>query len=178
MAATKDSGSASPGVLKTRLFKAAKSGDVRVLRDVLDAGVDVDGLDGNKWTALHEACRWGQLEAVEVLLAAGADPNMPHPQLGYSPMFVATFEKGHTEIVRALLRGGAAPSLASPHGWCSSTAAPDLLPSWPPHRHACTPSAAREAPPLRRLRRTDARLRVRRRVVRRYYVESTASRPG
>lgn len=105
----------SPGVLKKRFFHAAKSGDVKALGDVLDAGLDVHCLSANKWTALHEACRYGQLEAVSVLLAAGADPNVPHPQLGYTPMFVATFDQGHTEIVRALLRGEAAPSLASPH---------------------------------------------------------------
>ena len=82
MAATKGSDSATPGALKTKLFKAAKSGDVKVLRKVLDAGVHVDGLNGNNWAALHEACCYGQLAAVEALLAAGADPNIPHSQNG------------------------------------------------------------------------------------------------
>jgi hypothetical protein len=107
----------SPGVHKKKFFNAAKSGDVAALRAALDAGMDVHALDGNKWTALHEACRYGQLEAVKVLLAAGADPNLPHPQNGFTPMVVATFEKGHTEIVRALLQGGAAPSLQDQYGW-------------------------------------------------------------
>jgi hypothetical protein len=107
----------SPGVLKKKLFNAAKSGDVKALRDALDAGIDVHSLSANKWTALHEACRYGQLEAVKVLLEAGADPNLPHPQNGFTPMVVATFDKGHTEIVRALLRGGAAPSLQDQYGW-------------------------------------------------------------
>ncbi len=116
MAAKQGSGSASPGVLKTKLFKAAKSGDVKLLREVLDAGVDVGALDSNKWTALHEACRYGQLEVVKALLAAGADPNLPHSQNGFTPMVVAAFEVGHADIIRALVKGGAAPSLASAHG--------------------------------------------------------------
>jgi hypothetical protein len=107
----------SPGVLKKKFFSAAKSGDVKALRAALDAGMDVHALDGNKWTGLHEASRYGQLEAVKALLAAGADPNVPHSQNGFTPMVVATFEKGHTEIVRALLQGGAAPSLQDKYGW-------------------------------------------------------------
>ena len=116
MAATKGSGSVSPGVLRTRLFKAAKSGDVKAARDALDGGVEVDALSANKWTALHEACRYGQLEVVKLLLAAGADPNIPHSQNGFTPVVVAAFEVGHAEIIRALVEGGAAPSLASTAG--------------------------------------------------------------
>jgi hypothetical protein len=116
MAATKGSGSVSPGVLKPKLFRAAKSGDVKAARDALDGGVEVDALNANKWTALHEACRYGQLEVVRLLLAAGADPNVAHSQNGFTPMVVAAFEVGHAEILRALVDGGAAPSLASSSG--------------------------------------------------------------
>jgi hypothetical protein len=116
MAAAKGSGSESPGALKTRLFKAAKSGDVKAAREALDGGVEVDALSANKWTALHEACRYGQLEVVKLLLAAGADPNIAHSQNGFTPMVVAAFEVGHADIIRALVDGGAAPSLASSSG--------------------------------------------------------------
>lgn len=116
---------ASPGVLKRRLFDAARAGDVKALQEALEAGADVHGLDGNKWTALHEACRHHRVETVAALLAAGADPNEPHRGTGFTPMTVATFEPGSAPVVRALLQGGAAPSLASSHGWTALHRAAD-----------------------------------------------------
>jgi hypothetical protein len=49
-------------------------------------------------------------------LLGGADPNIPHAENGFTPMVVAAFEVGHADIIRALVDGGAAPSLASTHG--------------------------------------------------------------
>jgi hypothetical protein len=115
-----DSGGASD---KRRFFKAAKTGDTKILAAALAEGIDVQCVDANKWTALHEACRWGQLEAVGVLLAAGADPNAMHPENGFTPLVVACFIPGHGAIARLLLQGGAAPSLASPQGMTPLVAA-------------------------------------------------------
>jgi len=109
----------SPGVLKKKFFNAARSGDVKALRDALDAGIDVHALDANKWTALHEACRYGHVEAVSVLISAGADANLLHSGTGFTPMVVATFEPGHADVVRALLQGGAAPSFVGKYGLTS-----------------------------------------------------------
>jgi hypothetical protein len=100
-----------------KLFTAAKKGDAAAVRAALTAGADVAARDNNGWTALHEAARWGQAEACALLLAAGADANAAHPDFGYTPLFVATFQAGHVAVVRALLEGGAAPSLAGTAGW-------------------------------------------------------------
>lgn len=100
-----------PEAIKRRFFPAVRKGDIATVEQALGAGADVHRLDGNKWTALHEACRHGQLEMVEFLLAKGLDPNAHHPSIGYTPLFVATFEPGYPEIVKALLGAGAAPSL-------------------------------------------------------------------
>jgi hypothetical protein len=95
------------------LFAAAKNGDTAKLREALAAGATVTTRDGNGWIALHEACRWGRLDACEALLAAGSDPNAAHRQLGYTPLILATFTAGNAALVRALLAAGAAPSLAA-----------------------------------------------------------------
>ncbi|HEY1552546.1 MAG TPA: ankyrin repeat domain-containing protein [Kofleriaceae bacterium] len=100
-----------------KLFNAAKKGDAGAVSAALAAGADVAARDGNGWIALHEACRWGRLEAVEALLAAGSDPNLAHAQNEYTPLFVTTFTPGSAAIVRALIAAGAAPSLATSFGW-------------------------------------------------------------
>jgi hypothetical protein len=100
-----------------KLFAAARKGDVEGVKAAVAAGADVAAHDGNGWIALHEACRAGRLEAVHALLAAGSDPNAANPDLGFTPLFVATFEKGNSAIVAALLTAGAAPSLATEHGF-------------------------------------------------------------
>jgi hypothetical protein len=100
-----------------KLFNAAKKGDADTVRAALAAGADVTAKDGNGWIALHEACRWGRLEAVQALLAAGSDPNAAHAELGYTPLFVATFTKGNVAIVAALLAAGAAPSRGGNYGF-------------------------------------------------------------
>ncbi len=113
--------STDQGKLKAKLFRAVKKGAVDQVREVLAAGLHVQTVNGNKWTALHEAARYGHVEIVELLLAAGADPNTRHRQLAYTPLYVATFEAGRASVVRALLQGGAAPSLAMPTGYTPFT---------------------------------------------------------
>ncbi len=47
-----------------------------VLRQLLRAGADLEEMARDGSAALHLACRWRDLEAVQLLLAAGADPNV------------------------------------------------------------------------------------------------------
>jgi hypothetical protein len=120
---------AGPTAANRKLFAAAKKGDADGVRAALAAGAEVTARDGNGWTALHEACRWGRLEATQALLAAGADANAKHPENEYTPLYVATFSPGNAAIVRALVAGGAAPSLATSHGWTAlhnAAQSPDL----------------------------------------------------
>lgn len=61
--------------LVERLVRAGGSGDVPLLRELLEVGVAVDAVDATGRTALRAAARAGLLAAVEMLLAAGADVN-------------------------------------------------------------------------------------------------------
>lgn len=57
------------------LREAAHAGDLPALRAALAAGADVNGADERGWTALLVASMEAFREGVELLLAAGADPN-------------------------------------------------------------------------------------------------------
>jgi ankyrin repeat protein len=58
------------------LVAAATQGDVGVLRELLDAGIPADTLDGQKRTALVGAVTWGHGAAAQLLLERGADASL------------------------------------------------------------------------------------------------------
>ncbi|XP_032874722.1 ankyrin repeat domain-containing protein 31-like [Amblyraja radiata] len=60
---------------ETKLLKAAINGNVNLLRDLIQAGANVNLPDYAGWTALHEACYHGFHEIVSVLLTSGANVN-------------------------------------------------------------------------------------------------------
>jgi ankyrin repeat protein len=60
----------------TPLTQAAVRNDVAALRQLLDAGHKADE-GGDSWTALIWASRSGSIDAISILLDAGADVNLP-----------------------------------------------------------------------------------------------------
>jgi ankyrin repeat protein len=66
--------------------------------------VHTERFDGE--TALHMAAKWGDAEAVQVLVANGADINKPGEE-GFTPLHYAA-EQDHLEAVRSLVSLGAA----------------------------------------------------------------------
>ena len=97
------------------LRRAAGAGDVAKVKELLDAGVDVNAANTYGGTALAFACDRGQTEVVNLLLERGADVNAKDRFYGATPLSWAV-ERGHVEIVRALLAKGAtgeAEALAS-----------------------------------------------------------------
>ena len=55
---------------------------------------------------LYQAAREGDVEAIEALLAAGADPEARHDYGEYTPLHMAA-EGGHVEAIEALIKAGA-----------------------------------------------------------------------
>ncbi|MBA2481599.1 MAG: ankyrin repeat domain-containing protein [Planctomycetes bacterium] len=85
---------------------AASHGYSRIVRLLLDAGADANGLGVNDHPLLTLAAMHGHAEVVRMLLSAGADPNARRRLTGEAPLLAAA-AYGHTDTVQALLDGGA-----------------------------------------------------------------------
>ncbi|MEM7606433.1 MAG: ankyrin repeat domain-containing protein [Myxococcota bacterium] len=70
------------------------------------------GSAGGNWKALFEAAKTNDLEELTYWLSAGTDPNAQHVEFGTTPL-IAAAEKGHLEVVKALVEGGADPAVRS-----------------------------------------------------------------
>ena len=88
---------------------ARRRGDVEALRQLLDAGADIDARDHQNQTALMCAVRDGQLEVVRLLVARGAD--LDHAAKYNLTAVMLAVIRGHAEIVRVLMEGGADVSI-------------------------------------------------------------------
>ena len=86
---------------KTPLLVSAGNGDITAVRQLLNAGEDVNQTGFADYTALMEAAYYGQTDCLRILLAAGADANRTDAfdcsALSYAAL------RGHTECVRLLL---------------------------------------------------------------------------
>lgn len=92
------------------IFKAAEAGDLDHLRAYLDAGGAVDRRAPQGATALYHAVRGGQAGAVELLLEAGAEVDIPHPITRLTPAGLAAQalqspegSRGDGEVVNLML---------------------------------------------------------------------------
>lgn len=95
----------------TGLIRAADRGYPRVVRHLINSGIVIDHVNRLGWTALHEAIILGDgsqpyVEVVRLLVAAGADVNLPSANDGVRPLRHAQTE-GHNEIAQILSQAGA-----------------------------------------------------------------------
>jgi ankyrin repeat protein len=98
---------------------AIKRGDVTVVCDLLQRGVDIDSRDRHGQTALMLAAHAGHRQVVETLIAYRANLNVT-AKFGLSALMLAIVA-GHTEVARLIanagadfsLRGTGAPGFAS-----------------------------------------------------------------
>ncbi len=93
---------------------AARQNPPRILRWMLDRGLD----QGAKATALVSAAAVLNVEAIDLLLRAGANPNF-EPESGYTPLIAAVNcpdRRLEVAAVRALLDRGANPNRTNRYG--------------------------------------------------------------
>ena len=92
-----------------RFFNAAGwSGDVAVLREVLDVHPDLlNAFDRSGWTALQLAAYTGQMEVVRLLLERGADIHAVSRNEQAATALKSAEVAGHTKIAEVLRGHGA-----------------------------------------------------------------------
>ncbi|PYQ29556.1 MAG: hypothetical protein DMF56_11360 [Acidobacteria bacterium] len=88
-----------------RMAEAGEAGRMDVIKEMLDAGIDVNTVAEGDGTALIGAAKGGHEELVRYLIDRGADVNLASRGDG-NPLINAARE-GHLEIVRILLDAGA-----------------------------------------------------------------------
>jgi outer membrane protein assembly factor BamB len=93
--------------LKEELWSAAKKGDVKAVKDLLDKGVDVNAATEYGVTALSYAAEKGHSEVVKLLLANKANVNTKDTFYKSSPLEWALNRKNNDEIILALVEAGA-----------------------------------------------------------------------
>jgi len=101
------------------VFEAAAVGDAARIRHLVRARPPlVEAVSGDGWTALHLAAYFGQGEAVERLLAAGADPRAPsRNRLANTPLHAALAGRANVRIITALLARGADVEIPASGGY-------------------------------------------------------------
>ena len=98
--------------LRTPLHKAAYySGAPEVMKSIIGRGADVNARDKGNWTALHLATRNGHLEAVNILLDAGAELTVQDSKHGWTPLHLAVIT-GQMEAAKLLVAAGAGEKCA------------------------------------------------------------------
>ena len=95
----------------TPLELAAEMGNPRVIEALLEAGADAKGATVEGETVLMTASLTGNVEAMRLLLARGADPNAQESRFGETAL-MWTASENHAAAVRLLLEAGAKVDLA------------------------------------------------------------------
>jgi uncharacterized protein len=89
------------------LVWAAEKGQIDIVRQALDAGVDIKAADERGFPAMILAALRGHGDIVELFLERGADPNMSSTG-GAETALTAAVVGGSAEAIRALIAAGAA----------------------------------------------------------------------
>jgi len=94
----------------------------RIVAQLLAGGADVNIVSGGANSALMEASHMGNLEILNMLLAAGATVNHTN-QYGETALMTASMSRGKVAIVARLLQAGADPALQDVDGLTALTTA-------------------------------------------------------
>ncbi|KAI9024126.1 ankyrin repeat-containing domain protein [Hyaloraphidium curvatum] len=114
-------------LLSAILLLPTKPGNLAVVEYLIKdtkANVNSEGEDGR--TALHHACRLGELDITKMLVEDGAKVDSRNVA-GFTPLNTASFY-GQADIVEYLLDNGADPNLPSQEGWVGWPPSPRFRP--------------------------------------------------
>ena len=104
---------------REQLHRAARDGDLREMRRLLDAGCSPLLFDDLSCTPLHYAVEGEHYRAAALLLDAGVPVNLhEEDRIGETPLSLAV-QGDYAEMVELLLRHGADPDIP---GWMGLTA--------------------------------------------------------
>ena len=101
--------------LNKQLIKAAEHGDTEKVRELLDAGADINSADQWRDTVLMLAAANGRANTVKLLLDAGADINI-QDKFGKTALMRAA-ARGYADTVKLLLDAGADIDRPNKYGW-------------------------------------------------------------
>jgi len=87
------------------MHKKAARGDVKYVRSCLNAGVNANIREGNQWTPLHSASRYGRIKIAKLLISRGAVVNA-RDVTGRTPMDQAKVGRYNTLQNYLKRRGG------------------------------------------------------------------------
>ncbi|KAH8687120.1 ankyrin repeat-containing domain protein [Tricladium varicosporioides] len=96
----------------TRMYNAAREGQVDIFQQALPAGLPANMTNEKSDSLIMLAAYHGHARLVKLLIEHGADPNSLNDR-GQSPLAGAVF-KGEAEVIEALLEGGADPDHGNP----------------------------------------------------------------
>ena len=86
---------------------------VACIKLLLDAGANLEAVDGDEWTPLHRAANVENVEIVSLLVEAGLDVDAKTPD-GETALYLAVYHRA-TSCVEVLLAAGASPNLREGH---------------------------------------------------------------
>eukprot|EP01041_Mallomonas_annulata_P007588 gene7588-15549_t len=98
----------------TILDITAQRNDFDLYKALIDNGVDINYIDSNGYSELHNACAKEKTTSVKYLINAGVDVNMKSDD-GVSALILSVFV-GNVDILRCLLDAGADPNFISDLG--------------------------------------------------------------
>ena len=103
---------------ETAVMLAAKYGATEALKELIDRNANVLQCNGNGASPLYFAAKYGRVDCVQMLLAAGADLESRVSTSGLTPYLVAA-KYGNTECVELLIRAGCNQEAGDARGRCA-----------------------------------------------------------
>ncbi len=103
----------------TRLYRAARHGNVTLVKTLLRKGANPNINTGCGFYPLHIAAFWGEVKIVKLLLEAGADPNVTNGK-GWTPLHSASLGaglEGRRKVIELLVQHKANVYVRDDHGW-------------------------------------------------------------